>query len=177
MYFLKKYLDNKIKKDLIIKFNYKKLNNIPKIKKLILNFGCRSSDLKKLSVALLALKLITKKQCSFVPSKKSNVLLKIRKGEPVGCKLIITKKDIFKLLFKLIFEIFPYSKYKIYLNQHNTNSITLNIKNILLFNVIEQNYILFNNTKNLHLTIVTNSKTKNEFFYFLNLLKFSLLQK
>lgn len=177
MHFFEKYFNNNVKNDFIIKFNYKKLNNIPKIKKLILNFGCRSSDLKKLSIALLALKLITKKECNFVSSKKSNVLLKIRKGEPVGCKIVITKKYMFQLLFRLVFQVLPYSKYKIFLKENNKNSITLNIKNILLFNVLEQNYILFNNVKNLHLTVVTNSKTESEFFYFLNLLKFNLLQK
>ena len=171
MYFFEKYNNNIIKNDLIIKFNYKKLKSLPKLKKVILNFGCKTSDFKKISIALLALKLITKKQSKFVPAKKPNVLLKIRKGEPVGCKIILTKKFMFSFLGKLLFKILPYFKYRILFKQCNVNSLTFNIKNILIFKILEQNYILFNTIDNLHLTLVTCSKKNYEFFYLLNLLK------
>jgi len=170
MYFFEKYCNNNIRYDLITKFNYKKLKTIPKLKKIILNFGCKTSDFKKISIALLSLNLITKKQSKFVSAKKPNVLLKIRKGEPVGCKIILTKKFMFLFLSKLLFKNLQYFKFRIRLKQ-NTNSLTFNIKNILIFKILEQNYILFNNMDNLHLTIVTNSKNDYEFFYFLNLLK------
>lgn len=170
MYFFEKYYNNNIKYDLITKFNYKKLKTIPKLKKIILNFGCKTSDFKKISIALLSLNLITKKQSKFVSAKRPNVLLKIRKGEPVGCKIILTKKFMFLFLSKILFKNLPYFKFRIRLKQ-NTNSLTFNIKNILIFKILEQNYILFNNMDNLHLTLVTNSKNNHEFFYFLNLLK------
>ena len=173
MFFFEKYYNNIIKNDLLTKFNYKNVKTIPKLKKIILTFGFNTSDFKKISIALLALKLITKKQSKIVSAKKPNVLLKIRKGEPVGCKVILTKKFMFLLLSNLLFKILPFNfKYRILLKECNVNSLTFNIKNILIFKTLEQNYILFNRIDNLHLTVVTASKNKEEFFYFLNLLKF-----
>ena len=89
---LEKYYNKFIKYDLILKFNYKNIKKIPKIKSIILNFGCKTSDLKKLSLSFLILQLITKKQCKLNFSKKSNIFLKIRKGQPVGCQIILKKK-------------------------------------------------------------------------------------
>ena len=174
MFFFEKYYNNIIKNDLLTKFNYKNVKTIPKLKKIILIFGFNTVDFKKISIALLALKLITKKQSKIVSAKKPNILLKIRKGEPVGCKVILTKKFMFLFLSNLLFKILPLNfKYRILLKECNVNFLTFNIKNILIFKTLEQNYILFNRIENLHLTVVTaSSKNKEEFFYFLNLLKF-----
>lgn len=73
-----------IKHDLINKFFYCNLKNIPELKKIILNFGCRSFVIKNIAASLLALKLITTKQGTIIKAKRANILLKVRKGNPVG---------------------------------------------------------------------------------------------
>ena len=94
MHFLEYYYNNVIKFDLINRFNYKNLKNIPKLEKIVLNFGCKTFELKKLSLSLLSLQLITDKKGILTVSKKPNIVLKIRKGNPVGCKVILTKNLI-----------------------------------------------------------------------------------
>merc|ERR1711862_956705 len=117
MNLIEKYYNQITRYDLINKFNYHNLNEIPKFEKIILNIGCKTCDLKKLSVSVLALQLITKKKSKLVASKKSNILLKIKKGEPVACKIILTKKCMYEFLVKIIFKIIPNSKYNIVLKK------------------------------------------------------------
>ena len=92
---LEYYYKTIIKYDLINKFSYSNIKKIPELKKIVLNFGCKSSEIKELATSLLALELIinTNTPIFLTKSKQPNVLLKIRKGAPVGCKVILKKKN------------------------------------------------------------------------------------
>lgn len=86
-------IDNYYKKiiqyDLINKFFYYDLNKIPKLEKIILNFGVQEGlVLKNVAASFLALELITNKQSIITKPKQTNMLLKVKKGTPVGCLLI-----------------------------------------------------------------------------------------
>jgi ribosomal protein L5 len=59
MNFLEHFYLKTLKYDLSNRFLYKNTKELPKLKKIILNFGCKTSDLKQLSASLLALELIT----------------------------------------------------------------------------------------------------------------------
>src|SRR5210317_1574003 len=107
MNILENYYKKIIRRDLINKFAYSHLDEIPQLKKIILNFGCKSSDIKSVASALLSLELITTAPGSLVKSKRSNVLLKIRKGNPVGCLVVLKKDEMYRFLLKLISEVFP----------------------------------------------------------------------
>ena len=168
---LEKYYNKFIKYDLILKFNYKNIKKIPKIKSIILNFGCKTSDLKKLSLSFLILQLITKKQCKLNFSKKSNIFLKIRKGQPVGCQIILKKKLMYKIIFYL-FKIISNIKYTLTLKINNSKSISFNIFNLFNFNIIENNYIFFNNINNINIIIIFDNNYTNEISFILNCLKF-----
>ena len=91
MHFLDYFYTKTLKFDLINKFYYKELKNLPKLKKIVLNFNCRTTNLKTLATHLLALELITNQKSNLTISKRPNLLLKIRKGNPVGCKVILKK--------------------------------------------------------------------------------------
>lgn len=175
MYFLDQYYKNIVKYDLINKFNYKNLKNIPKIKKIILNFGCKNPNMKQLTISLLALELITGKKGSFTQAKSSNILLKIRKGNLVGCKLVLQKNLMYNFLTKLITEILPQMKTsnKIALNNklNNTTAVSYKISNTLIFPEFEKNYYLLNDLPNLHITFLTNTKSHAELIYLLNSFK------
>ena len=167
------YYFNIIKYDLINKFNYKNLKDIPKIKKIILNFGCKTSELKNLSSSLLALQLITKKKGELTVSKQSNIILRIRKGNPVGCKVTVTKTLMYKFLTKVIIEIIPRLKNKIIFKEAiYLNSLTYSFENLLIFKELEKNYLIFSQLKNLQITVVCNTKKKEELFFLLNSFKF-----
>lgn len=174
MHFLEHYYTIIIKHNLIHRFNYENLKNIPKLKKIILNFGCKTSDLKILASSLLALQLITAKKSSLTISNRSNIILKIRKGNPVGCKVILTKKMMYRFFAKFLIEIFPKLKNKSLIKKSQLfNTLTSNFNNILVFKELEKNYILFNNLKDLQVIFVTNAETTEELLFLLNSFKIS----
>lgn len=94
MKFLKNYNENIVKYDLINKFEYTTINNLPKIKKIILSFNFKKFDFKLLISALIALEIISLQKCSLLKAKKFNISLKIRKGNPIGCKVILRKNNM-----------------------------------------------------------------------------------
>lgn len=174
MHFLEHYYTTIVKLNLIHRFNYENLKNIPKLEKIVLNFGCKTSDLKTLASSLLALQLITTKKGNLTKSVQSNIVLKIRKGNPVGCKIILTKKMMYRFFAKFLIEIFPKLKNKSLVKKLQAfNTLTYNFNNILIFKELEKNYILFNSLKNLQITFITNAKTIEELFFLLNSFKFS----
>jgi large subunit ribosomal protein L5 len=174
MHFLEHYYHNIIKYDLINRFNYKNIKVIPKLEKIILNFGCKTFELKKLSPSLLALQLITMKKGKLTVSKKPNIVLKIRKGNPVGCRVILTKNLMYKFFTKLLIEVLPRLKNRTLIKKlQSKNALTYNFENTLIFKELEKNYLLFNVLKNLQVTFLTNTKTNEELFFLLNSFKFS----
>ena len=98
MQIFKNYYNNVIKYDLINKFYYTNHKQIPQIINIILNFNCKNLNVKNLVSSLVALELITMKKGIVLTSKKSNIVLKIRKGNPIGCKITL-KKKIYEYLF------------------------------------------------------------------------------
>jgi len=175
MHFFEYYYENIIKYDLINKFHYKDIKHLPKLKKIILNFGCKSSELKILAAILLSLELITTQHGVLTTSKNSNILLKIRKGNPVGCKLILKKTIMYNFFSKLIYEIFSklknFTGFNIKYKSLNSKAISFNIQNSLIFSELEQNYYLFNKLPPLNITFVTNTVNSNEFLFLLNSFK------
>ena len=175
MHFFEYYYENIIKYDLINKFHYKDLKQLPKLKKIVLNFGCRNSDLRVLATILLSLELITNQRCVLTISKTSSVLLKIRKGDPVGCKVILQKTIMYHFFAKLLFKIFSklknFSGFIIKSTSLNSKAVSYKLKNSLIFSELEQNYYLFNNLPSLNITIVTNTTKKKDFFFLLSSFK------
>ena len=111
MFFFEIYLYKIIKYDLINTFFYQNLLEIPKLQKIILNFGYHKSNFKYLVSGLLALEFITFKKGKITKSKHLNVFLKIKKGNPVGCKIILKKSLMHFFYLKLITSIFSKTKH------------------------------------------------------------------
>ena len=107
MHFLEYSYKKIIKQDLINKFKYNNLNKIPKLKKLTLNFSCKKLTIQNFATTMLALEIIGAKKGSLTVSKNANILLKIQKGQPSGCKLILEKKTMYDFLTKLFVTILP----------------------------------------------------------------------
>ena len=130
MRFLNQYNKQIVKYDLINKFNYKTVLTIPELEYIILNFNLKKSDTKLLISLLSSLKLISLKNPKITTSKTSNIVFKIRKGQPVGCQLTLRNFTMYKFLLRLINKTVPFKKtYKV------TNSLySLTLKNILIFN-------------------------------------------
>ena len=177
---LEYYYKNVIKYDLINKFYYNNLKELPELKKIILSFGCRTSDIKLLAASIQALNLISQKYNSSIitNSKHTNIFLKIKKGQPIGCKVILKKKNMYNFFLKLLTEIFPSLKdFKgIYLNKNkNIKNLSFTIKELITIKELETHFYLFSNVPPLNITLVTNTKTKKELLFLLNSFKFFLV--
>ena len=174
MLFLNYFNFKTLKYDLINKFYYNKTKNLPKLKKIILNFGCKTTKIKNLSSSLLALELISDKKGKLTLMRHPNIALKVRKENPVGCKVILKDERIFNLLERLICEVIPRikgNKKASFRSNLTENSFYLEIKDIFSFKELEKNYYLFNELNKLDIIIVFESELKKEFNFVITSLK------
>ena len=179
MIFLTHFYRRTLKFDLINKFLYKNTKELPKLKKIILNFGCNNNEIKNLAASLLALELIANQKGILTLSKKSNISLKIRKGNPVGCKVTLQKTSMFDFITKTLIDVYPKLK-----NFHGFNfnsrklrkkTFSYEIEDTFSFPELETNYSLFNNyLPKLSITFVVSSKSKEELLFILKSLQIPL---
>jgi ribosomal protein L5 len=130
--------------ELVNKFFVKNTKNIPKLKKIVLNFnyGGKHSNFKLLASSLLALELTTGQKGLITKSTSINLLLSLKKGIPVGCKLIIKKKSIFKFLSKITQEVSPSKKgLKLFKTIKLSNAFSFFISELYNFTELENNII------------------------------------
>lgn len=170
MHFLEKFYNKTIKYELSNKFHYKEVGGIPKLKKITLNFGCQTADMRQLSSSLLALELIASQKGLMTKTNFSNILFKIRKGNPTGCKITLSKFRMFNFLTKLLFEILPQLKSFTGLTlpkKIQNNVFSFKLCEMCTFNELENHFYIFNNLPELNITIITNSKTKQELVFLL----------
>ena len=174
MNILEKFYRRVIRYDLINKFSYTKIEEIPQLKKIILNFGCKNFELKNIASALLSLELITTKRGSLTKAKRSNILLKIRKGYPVGCVVILKKIKMYDFFLKLLVQVFPNLKVFKGIStskKSEKTSFSFTLKDLISFKELEKQFYLFINLPPLNITFITNSKTKKELLYLLDSFK------
>lgn len=178
MNILENYYQKVVRYDLINKFSYTHLGEVPKLKKIILNFGCKSVEIRNLASALLSLELITTKQGSLTTSQRSNMLLKIRKGNPTGCTVKLQKDKMYIFLLKLLTEVFPNLKDFQGLSASNklgNTSFSFTLKDLINFKELEKQFYLFINLPPLNITLVTNTRSKTELLYLLRSFKLPIL--
>jgi len=175
MYFLKNYYQTVIKYDLINKFHYKDLQNVPKLQKIVLNIKYKNPNFKNLAAALLFLELVSTKRGVITTAKGPHILLKIKKGSPVGCKVILKKTLMYsfftRLLIDINHQIKEFRKFTLQKKSQKPNTFSYQLKNIFIFLELERNYNIFNNLSSLDLTIITNTKTQNELLFLLSSFK------
>jgi large subunit ribosomal protein L5 len=165
----KNHYQNIIIYDLITKLNFKNIFEIPKITKICLNIGFKNANIekKKLTNLIVLLKLITNQQPIVTQSKKNNILLKIKKGSIIGCKVTLRKNNLYFFLEKLLIFILPNIN-DIYFNTKNKNILNFQIKNVLNFFELKTEFLKFKEIPPIDVSIHTNSNYSNHFFLLLN---------
>ena len=168
MQFVKYYYEKVIRYDLINKFTYNSFNELPRLKKITLSFDCKGLSLQKISTILFSLELITTKKGSIGVSKKANVFLKLQKGSPASCKVVLSKNVMYDFLAKLLVEIFPkvknLSELKINIINKNTFFYKF-ISNSIVLTELQEQYPLFNNLPELTVTFTTTTTNKKELLF------------
>lgn len=104
-----KEIYKKIIPDLVKKFNYKNIMQVPKIIRVVVNVGAGEAveNVKFLDMVVEELMMITGQKPVITRAKKSISGFKIRKGLPVGCKVTLRGDRMYEFLFKLINVGFP----------------------------------------------------------------------
>jgi large subunit ribosomal protein L5 len=164
MKFLNFYNRYIINYDLLNKFSYKYITELPKINSIIVNLSLKKTDLKLLITYLSALKLITNQKGAIILSRKSNIILKVRKGTPIGCKITLRRKKMFEFYLKL----FNKSFLTLQKSKPDSKSLSFQIMDVFSFEELETNYQFFSSLKKINVNINTKSscKTQNVFLLY-----------
>ena len=99
---LEAYNSKIIKYDLVNTFVYQNLTQMPRLEKMILNFGYPKSKLKNLISGLLALEFLSAKKGQITKSRHLNIFLKIKKDFLIVLDIIFVRIQILHNVIKVI---------------------------------------------------------------------------
>ena len=154
--------------DLLNRFFYKNKKSVPKLEKIVLNFHCKSSNMRKLASSLLSLKLITNSNGKLTNATKSNLTLQIRKGSPCGCKITLRKKELYVFLSKIAI---LYSNENLKLNKRSNEMKNIqfyNVNNLTIFPNLKELYFITSTIPRLNIALKVFSTTQAELKFILN---------
>jgi large subunit ribosomal protein L5 len=105
----KKRYDEVIRPELMKKFGYKNVLQVPRVNKVVLNIGAGegSQDTKKIQAALNDLTAIAGQKAVITRAKKAISTFKITAGRPVGVKVTLRREQMYEFLDRLITTALP----------------------------------------------------------------------
>ena len=101
---LKEKYASEIRDELQKQFNYKNVNMIPKIEKIVVNMGVgeAATDSKAIDGAVADLRAITGQQPMVTRARKSIATFHLRQGMPIGAKVTLRGDRMWEFLDRLI---------------------------------------------------------------------------
>ncbi len=101
---LRQHYDDVIKPELIKKFGYKNVMEVPRLEKIVLNMGIgeATQDLKLVGVAAAELEKIAGQKVVITKSRKAIAQFKIRENLAIGAKVTLRKVRMYEFLDRLI---------------------------------------------------------------------------
>ena len=162
---------NIINYNILNKFKLKCSNNLPKLKKINLNFVYSSFDFKELIKSILILELIIPQKTSLRSIFNSKILLNVKNGFVNSCKLMLINKFIFAIIETFF--------YNIFVNNHNFSTTlirnkylcVIKIENLNYFNELKKRYSLIKKPVIFKLELLINSENSNRLFFLVKSLK------
>ena len=165
MSFLKEKYENEIKQEMMKKFNYKSIMQVPRINKIVLNMGVSEAtqDKKFIAEAEKELAKIAGQKPVRTKAKRSINQFKLRKGQEIGVKVTLRKQRMWEFLNKLINVAIP--RIRDFKGLEVTGfdgkgNFSLGIKEHIIFPEIEFESV--EKVRGLAVTIVTTAKTDEE---------------
>lgn len=125
-------------------------------------------SLKKLILYFSALKMLTGQTPYIILSQKVADVYKKKKGDPIGVKITLQKKNLYIFLKKIIYEILPRINIKNFsLGNYLTSNLSIfHIKELLFLNEFKNHYFFFKNLENLKISILFYQEKKFIPFFF-----------
>lgn len=101
---LKMHYKEKVVPNLMKKFGYSSIMQVPKLEKISLNMGIgeATQDKSLLQHAINELELITGQRPAVTRSKKAISNFKLREGVPIGCKVTLRRAKMYEFLDRFI---------------------------------------------------------------------------
>ena len=162
---LKELYNKAIKPELMKKFNYSSVMEIPKLEKIVVNIGVGdgSHDEKMIEAAVKDLETITGQHPVVTKAKKSIPGFKLREGQTIGTKVTLRGENMYIFMEKLISVALPRVRDfrgvspKAFDGKGN---YTLGIKDQLIFPEIEYDNVV--KLRGMDIVFVTTAKTNEE---------------
>lgn len=153
--------------DLMKKFGYKNVMQVPKLNKIVVNMGvgAAASDAKLLEVAVKELETITGQKPSIRKSKKAISNFKLREGVAIGAMVTLRRERMFEFLDRLVNVALPRVRDFRGLSDKSFDgrgNYTMGIKEQIIFPEINVDKIT--KVLGMDVTFVTTAKTDNEAF-------------
>ena len=101
---LKELYKNEIVDNMIKKFEYKNIMEVPKLDKVVVNMGVGEAkeNAKLLETAVKDMELITGQKAVLTRAKNSIANFKIREGMTIGCKVTLRGEKMYEFVDRLI---------------------------------------------------------------------------
>lgn len=151
--------------EMMKKFEYKNINQVPKVTKININIGVGEATQNKafLDDAVDELRAISGRKPIITKAKKSISNFKLRQGMPIGCAVTLRGEIMYEFLDKLISIVMPRIKDFRGMSPKSFDgrgNYSLGIKEQTVFPEIE--YDKIKRLKGLNITIGTSAKTDEE---------------
>ena len=171
------YYKKNVTAELMKKFGYKSIMEVPRIEKITLNMGVGEAvaDKKVMDHAVSDMQKIAGQKPVVTKSKKSIAGFKIRENYPVGCKVTLRRERMYEFLDRLVTVAIPRIRDfrgisgKSFDGRGNYN---MGVKEQIIFPEIE--YDKIDALRGMNITITTTAKTDEEAKALLLAFKFPL---
>lgn len=162
---LKLFYEKTVVPELIERFKYKSIMQVPKLDKIVLNIGLGEAihNIKLLDSSVEDLKLITGQRSVVTRAKKSIAAFKLREGMPIGCMVTLRRKRMYDFYCRLVNIALPRVRDFRGLSGKaldGNGNYTLGIKEHIIFPEID--YDKIDKIKGLNITIVTTAQADEE---------------
>lgn len=172
---LREFYKETVVPELMKKFNYKSVMEVPRIEKITLNMGVGEAvaDKKVMEHAVADMQKIAGQKPVVTVARKSIAGFKIRDNYPIGCKVTLRRDRMFEFLDRLISISLPRVRDfrglspKSFDGRGNYN---MGVREQIIFPEIE--YDKIDALRGLNITITTTAKTDEEARALLSLFKF-----
>ena len=162
---LKEYYNTVGRKELMEKFGYTNVNQIPKIEKIVVNMGVgeAATDSKAIEGAVSDLRDITGQQPMITRARKSIATFRLREGMPIGAKVTLRGDRMWEFLDRLIAVAIPRIRDFRGINANSFDgrgNFSMGVTEQIIFPEID--FDKMDRTRGMDITIVTSAKTNEE---------------
>lgn len=172
---LQTYYRETVVPELMKKFGYKSVMEVPRIEKITLNMGVGEAvaDKKVMEFAVGDMQKIAGQKPVVTKSRKSIAGFKIREGYPIGCKVTLRKARMFEFLDRLVSVALPRVRDFRGINGRSFDgrgNYNMGVREQIIFPEIE--YDKIDALRGMNITITTTAKTDDEAKALLSAFKF-----